>query len=944
MDCISFENPRARSLLFLFVSLFFTYPVYAQVDTDFSGGGALRVGDSTSICDASTAGAIRYDADGTNLVGFCNGSTWLDFVTSSVSGVVNNGNSFAAPMIIGTNDANVLQFETGGSTRVTIDTAGNVGIGTASPTEKVEILRNLVGISDSLKLTNTSSGDDRGSGILFQSGAIDSARLASTRGPNDASGDLHFFTRQSSTLVESLSIVGASGFVGIGTTAPAVELDVNTGAINAASICDENNTNCIDLSAGVAGDNLGNHSATTFIHMNGNNIRHLGLGDAANPGLTFSSDLNTGFWSPLGDTIAASTAGVERLRIDSSGNIGIGSANPTSDLDVTGRIKSNNIDVVTATSPPGFDFTYNNFFHAFDTAGTAPDETRVFEFTSDVSNIGIDFQDYLITAQFSNRLSAGIVAGQIAVNAQTYSSTGMSTYEATGVASLVTGTGSVNKAYGLKSDVYNTNTTDSYGLFLGNILGGNQWGVYQTGADDTNYFAGNVGIGTTSPSVALDVNTGTINAAAICDENNANCLDLSAGVGGGSGDISNGGNTTGADITIGTNDAYDLDLEANGSTVAKISSDGEFIMGTLGSMFSGKKNFRIETNPWDASGDFTHINNEIYKNGNAHFGKIIGIRNQIRGDSSNSQDQQVATYNIISSWASSLNSGMGTLNELESKSGSTTDMTGSLSNLKVDGGTVQNYYGFRAMASNSATLTNAYGLYIDDLPGTTTYGIYQAGSTDDNYFSGNVGIGTTGPAAKLHVDGSGAGGGLCVTSDGTCGAIPAGGEISAETTLNTGADYAEYFTAEEEVKPGDLVGLNPITGNVRAYRENDHLLGVVSTSPGVIGNSELAKQSNTVLVGLVGQVPFNEKQVVIKNGKIWTHDHKPVGYLLANGYAYINFSSADHEQSQQIHRLIQRTINQNREITSLKRDSEEKNRKMEALKQRLEKIEKLLEK
>ena len=46
-------------------------------------------------------------------------------------------------------------------------------------------------------------------------------------------------------------------------------------------------------------------------------------------------------------------------------------------------------------------------------------------------------------------------------------------------------------------------------------------------------YDGNVGIGTNSPAVAFDVNTGVINASAICDETNANCIDLSAVLSGG---------------------------------------------------------------------------------------------------------------------------------------------------------------------------------------------------------------------------------------------------------------------------------------------------------------------------------------------------------------------------------------------------------------------------
>ena len=63
-------------------------------------------------------------------------------------------------------------------------------------------------------------------------------------------------------------------------------------------------------------------------------------GNASAPGISFYGDTNTGLQRPSADTLAVITGSIERLRVTSAGNIGIGTTNPTVPLDITSSVSS----------------------------------------------------------------------------------------------------------------------------------------------------------------------------------------------------------------------------------------------------------------------------------------------------------------------------------------------------------------------------------------------------------------------------------------------------------------------------------------------------------------------------------------------------------------------------------------------------------------------------
>ena len=81
------------------------------------------------------------------------------------------------------------------------------------------------------------------------------------------------------------------------------------------------------------------------------------------------------------------------------------------------------------------------------------------------------------------------------------------------------------------------------------------------------------------------------------------------------------------------------------------------------------------------------------------------------------------------------------------------------------------------------------------------------------------------------------------------------------------------------------------TGKARKYREGDEFIGIYSTNPAYVGNrlkeTDEEMQETHLLVGLLGQLDFDETQVIITGRIIKTLDGKRIGILLSNGKVLI---------------------------------------------------------
>jgi hypothetical protein len=352
--------------------------------------------------------------------------------------------------------------------------------------------------------------------------------------------------------VTSLTTTGnaiINGNVGIGTSSPGAKLDVQGGNVRSALV---------------------GASSTTFrgFAMGQDTTEFASLKAEASAGETRLTSGFTGF----GGFTTFHTNGAERMRIDSSGNVGIGTSAPSAKLQVSGAVPN---------TPTAFNVNHGASGNDFDYASST---------VSAVGGINGGF-----TAWGTGSARAGTLAvGTGSNHPMTFMTNDTERMRITSGGNVGIGTSAptyqlelANKANGLRVTGTN-NGTDTLASFGGHgVIGVDAPGIVNGRFILTD--GGNVGIGTSAPSAKLQVSGAVPNTPTTFNVNHGasgNDFDYASSTVSAVGGINGGfiawgtGSARAGTLAVGTGSNHPMTFMTNDTERMRIDTGGNWLVGT----------------------------------------------------------------------------------------------------------------------------------------------------------------------------------------------------------------------------------------------------------------------------------------------------------------------------------------------------------------------------
>jgi hypothetical protein len=333
------ENGGAQSVLWTTRNsatngdLRFQTMIGGTVDTrmliDYSGNVGIGTSSPAQKLHVSDSGAVGINVTSSASQAFMN---FTSVNTAGFEPFIGFGGTSAGDQaqMIGVVNGGV-RWTVAGSERMRITAAGNVGIGTSAPAYPLDVVGSAQ-LSGELYM-----GNNQFLRFVRNSGSTSIQTLGIPSGTDDVrlltTGDFNVVTGGLSTLMT----VKSTGNVGIGTSSPTNVLDLGPSPLGRALTWANSSNLFSSYSAGalvLSSNFYGSTSSDTYLTSNTATFGAAGIRLGATDG-----GANSGLIRFFTDPAAAKTAGAaftpsERMRIDASGNVGIGTTTPFSLLDI----------------------------------------------------------------------------------------------------------------------------------------------------------------------------------------------------------------------------------------------------------------------------------------------------------------------------------------------------------------------------------------------------------------------------------------------------------------------------------------------------------------------------------------------------------------------------------------------------------------------------------